>query len=264
MAGEWIKMRTNLWDDPRVMRLCDETDQAEATIIGGLYWLWAAADEHSEDGIMSGLTLRAIDRKTGIKGFGQSLCEIGWLADHPEGVRLVNFDDHNGSSAKKRCQTAKRVANHRSDSAHETQSYDACNAPSVTPALAREDRDKSITSISSARAPEPEPVDKFAMFDTWQPSDSILGQMQTAGVPIQVLNHETLTEFRSYWSSRDSPRPITQAEWDHKFLKHLISQKHKTGVSHANTGQRTGKLSAVERVRQLDTPDHLLEQPIGF
>lgn len=92
MAGEWIKMRGNLWDDPRVSRLRDLTDSTEATIVGGLYWLWATADQHTEDGVMPGLTLRAIDRKTGIQGFGDALLQIGWLADHSEGVRIVNAD----------------------------------------------------------------------------------------------------------------------------------------------------------------------------
>ncbi len=119
MAGDWIKMRGNLWDDPRVARLCDITDQPEAAIVGGLYWLWATADQHTEDGIMPGLTLRAIDRKTGIPGFGQGLCDIGWLADHPEGVRIVNFEEHNGQSAKRRCTDAQRKANSRSVSASE-------------------------------------------------------------------------------------------------------------------------------------------------
>lgn len=31
MAGDWIKMRSNLWDDPRVTGICDLTDQKEAT-----------------------------------------------------------------------------------------------------------------------------------------------------------------------------------------------------------------------------------------
>lgn len=90
MAGDWIKMRGNLWDDPRVARLCDLTGQTEAAIVGGLYWLWATADQHTENGIMPGLTLRQIDRKTGVQGLGQALCDIGWLADHPEGVRIIN------------------------------------------------------------------------------------------------------------------------------------------------------------------------------
>lgn len=113
MAGDWIKMRGNLWDDPRVSKLCDLTDQSEAAIVGGLYWLWAAADQHTEDGVMPGLTLRQIDRKTGIKGFGAALCAIGWLEDRADGVCIVNFEEHNGTSAKRRCTDAQRKANVR-------------------------------------------------------------------------------------------------------------------------------------------------------
>jgi len=135
MAGDWIKMRSNLWDDPRIAKLCDITDQSEAAIVGGLYWLWATADQHSEDGLMHGLTLRAIDRKTGIQGLGEALVVAGWLEDHPEGVRIVRFDEHNGASAKKRCQTAKRVANFKAGNACETPEEPKGNAPSVTKTL---------------------------------------------------------------------------------------------------------------------------------
>jgi hypothetical protein len=141
MAGDWIKMRTNLWNDPRVSRLVDLTETTEATVIGGLYWLWATADEHSMDGAMPGLTLRAVDRKTGVAGLAEALVTVGWLAEDPDGVRLVRFDEHNGASAKTRAQTAKRVANHRSNS-------DVTQGPlheqhdSVTDALAREREEK--------------------------------------------------------------------------------------------------------------------------
>ena len=62
MAGEWIKMRGNLWDDPRVGRIVDMTGTKEATVIGALYWLWATADQHTEDGCMPG-----VQPKQGIK-----------------------------------------------------------------------------------------------------------------------------------------------------------------------------------------------------
>jgi uncharacterized phage protein (TIGR02220 family) len=117
MAGDWIKMRSNLWDDPRVSRLCDLTNQTEATIIGGLYWLWATADQHTENGCMPGLTLRQIDRKTNIADFGKSLCDVGWLADDSQGVMIVRFEEHNGTSAKRRCVEAQRKANGRKLSA---------------------------------------------------------------------------------------------------------------------------------------------------
>lgn len=117
MAGDWIKMRSNLWDDPRVTRICDLCDCGEAQVVGALYWLWATADQHTESGIMPGLSLRQIDRKTGVQGFAQALCEVGWLADHPEGVRIVRFEEHNGSSAKRRGMEAQRKANVRKLSA---------------------------------------------------------------------------------------------------------------------------------------------------
>lgn len=142
MAGDWIKMRSNLWDDPRVARLVDLTDSSEAAVIGGLYWLWATADQHTADGFMPGLSCRQIDRKTGVQGLGQALVDIGWIEADADGVSIVNFEDHNGASAKKRAQTAKRVANHRSGNAPETPSGDSSNAPSVTGALAREREEK--------------------------------------------------------------------------------------------------------------------------
>jgi len=136
MSGEWIKMRGNLWDDPRVSGLVDMTDAGEAAVIGGLYWLWASADKHSEDGIMLGLTVRGIDRKTGVAGLGAALVSIGWIADHPEGIRIIRFDEHNGASAKKRLETAKRVAKHRGN-ADVTQPTLQDDEEGVTGALAR-------------------------------------------------------------------------------------------------------------------------------
>ena len=155
MAGDWIKMRGNLWDDPRVSKLCDLCDCGEAQVVGGLYWLWSTADQHTEDGIMPGLTLRQLDRKTGIQGFGEALCAIGWLADHPEGVRIVNFEEHNGASAKKRAVTAKRVANHRAGNADETQHDDASNSHVTQQALQNEHK-----SVSRALAREREEKEK--------------------------------------------------------------------------------------------------------
>ncbi len=151
MAGDWIKMRGNLWDDPRVARLCDLTEQPEAMVIGGLYWLWSTADQHTEDGVLEGLTLRQIDRKTGIKGFGDALVVAGWLSTDGDSVRIPHFEEHNGSSAKKRIQTARRVAEHKAGNAADvvlgavggdavTLDQEKGNAASVSGALPREEK----------------------------------------------------------------------------------------------------------------------------
>lgn len=117
MAGDWLKMRSNLWDDPRVAHVVDLTDSTEGPVIGALYWLWATADQHTEDGFMPGLTLKQIDRKTALPGFGAALCTVGWLLDGPDGVTILRFEEHNGTSAKRRCVEAQRKANGRKASA---------------------------------------------------------------------------------------------------------------------------------------------------
>jgi hypothetical protein len=138
VAGDWIKMRGNLWDDPRVSKLCDLCDCGEAQVVGGLYWLWATADQHSEDGFMPGLTLRQIDRKTGLHGFGAALCSIGWLADQQDGVQIVRFGEHNGSSAKKRAVTSRRVATHRAGNSEGSVDNESISTDVTHPALQKE------------------------------------------------------------------------------------------------------------------------------
>jgi hypothetical protein len=122
MAGDWIKMRGNLWDDPRVARICDETNKREAEVIGGLYWLWSMADEQSEDGNLIGLSLATIDRKTGIKTFGAALLKVGWILEITDGLKIARFEEHNGSSAKRRAQMAKASSNYRASSSNRHQS----------------------------------------------------------------------------------------------------------------------------------------------
>lgn len=164
MSGDWIKMRGNLWDDPRVARICDLTNSTEAAVIGALYWLWATADQHTEDGCMPGLTLRQIDRKTGVRGFGAALVQIDWLRDDPQGVVIVNFEEHNGTSAKKRCQTAKRVADFRAGNARVTQHALPTEHKSDTSALAREEKRREeiqVPPTAGASAPPPDAADRI-------------------------------------------------------------------------------------------------------
>jgi uncharacterized phage protein (TIGR02220 family) len=163
MAGDWIKMRCNLWDDPRVSNLCDLSGSTEAAVIGGLYRLWVIADQHSEHGDLPGMTVKAIDRKTGVKGLGEALVSIGWIDDTPEGVKIAKFDEHNGESAKVRAQTARRVARHKGN-AQVTQEVtlgslptdDSGNADSVTSALPREEKireeEKHMSTVTEVLA----------------------------------------------------------------------------------------------------------------
>lgn len=205
MAGDWIKMRGNLWDDPRVARLCDLTEQTEAAIVGGLYWLWATADQHTEDGLMPGLTLRQIDRKTGIQGFGAALVEIGWLSESESGVTLANFEEHNGSSAKRRCMDAQRKANGRNLSASDADKVEKSagsdedetrRSAELEKEKRREEKKEKKTGAGAPRPARNCPSDFF-------PSEELRDQMRSE-LPAVDLDAET-AKFKDH----TFPRAIT-------------------------------------------------------
>lgn len=247
MAGEWIKLRTNLWDDPRVTRLCDLTDQPEAMVIGGLYWLWAMADEHTEDGLLPGLTLRAIDRKTGVPGLADALVQIGWLRDGEQGVEVVNFSEHNGESAKRRCADAKRKAAVRNVSASRAdklrtdggRTADECGNPpghlpddAGTPCGAREEKNKEL-SLSSAcdsaqpaeqaqaeAGPEPMTLD-------WQPDQPTLAAYALrAGVPLAEFTAEATAPFVLHHNGKGATR--RHAEWVAALVRWVLADRQRS------------------------------------
>lgn len=208
MAGDWIKMRGNLWDDPRVSKLCDLTDQSEAAIVGALYWLWAAADQHTEDGLMPGLTLRQIDRKTGVQGFGAALCQIGWLEDNPDGVRIVNFEDHNGTSAKRRCTDAQRKANVRNVSASDADKQ-RTESGQKTPNLgAREEKrreEEKAEEAPSAKSPRGTALPK-----DWELPGDWRTWAEGARPDVDVLT--VADSFRDYWVAKPG-KDGRKADW---------------------------------------------------
>ena len=216
MAGDWIKMRGNLWDDPRISKIVEATDTNEATVIGGLYWLWATADQHSEDGILLGLTPKSIDRKTGINGFGVALISIGWLADHPEGVRITHFEEHNGTSAKSRLMTAKRVAEHKSN-AKVTVAPLPEQAQTVTEPLPREREreEKEIKETKSKSKAETQAASRLPA--DWSPSVEDIEFCKTTRQDLEP--QAVAVGFVDYWiaqpgtKGRKADWPATWRNW---------------------------------------------------
>tara|TARA_Y100000310_G_scaffold261327_1_gene270620 strand:- start:2923 stop:3696 length:774 start_codon:yes stop_codon:yes gene_type:complete len=117
MAGDWIKMRTDLWTDPRIVRIACGQDADLCAVIGAIYRLWSLADTHSEDGTLTGYTPEWLDQEVGIPGFAQQLADVGWLTISDKSLSIPNFDEHNGQSAKRRAKDTSRKGRVRKMSA---------------------------------------------------------------------------------------------------------------------------------------------------
>ena len=116
MAGDWIKMRTDLLTHPKVVRILSATcPQAlrnaseKYRVIGGLHAVWTVFDTHSSDGVLHGYTPELLDNVIGWDGFSRAMEAVGWLLfDGLQTLSLPDFDTHNGQSAKRRGEDQKR------------------------------------------------------------------------------------------------------------------------------------------------------------
>lgn len=139
MAGDWIKMRDDLHDDPAVIGICTALDLDGYAVVGRLHKLWAWADRQSRDGHAPTVTQKWIDRYVDLDGFASAMVRVGWLKVSDRGISFPHFDRHNGKSAKTRALAADRQRNAR-----------------ITP-TSRKQRDKSVTREEKRRDITPLP-----------------------------------------------------------------------------------------------------------
>ena len=119
MAGDWIKMRTDLHTHPKVVRMASALKADRLRIVGGLHSAWCLFDVHSVDGFLDGYSPDTLDDLIGFPGFSQAMIAVGWLEYEGENLVMPRFDAHNGQSAKRRAQDADRKRNVRKASASE-------------------------------------------------------------------------------------------------------------------------------------------------
>lgn len=142
MAGDWIKMRIDLQSHPKVVRILSATKADKFRAIGGLHAVWSVFDTHSEDGCLVGYTPDALDHIIGWQGFSAAMIGVGWMAwDGAETLTLPEFDEHNGQSAKRRCEDSKRKKNSR-------------KSPQPVRKMSAKDADKSGTREDKSREEE--------------------------------------------------------------------------------------------------------------
>jgi hypothetical protein len=119
MAGDWMPVRLDLWDDPRIVRLDRALNCGRATAVGACVRLWAVADNYSQDGALPGYDAATVDATVGLNGFALAMEAIGWLTINSDGVVIPDFDRWNGRGAKRRLKDNRRKAADRKVSARD-------------------------------------------------------------------------------------------------------------------------------------------------
>jgi hypothetical protein len=113
MAGDWIKMRVDLPDDPAVIGIAEQTGCDEDAVIGKLFRLWCWANRQTIDGYATSVTVSWLDRYVGVTGFGNAMVAVGWLSTNDGGIAFPEFDRHNSETAKQRALTSRRMRKKR-------------------------------------------------------------------------------------------------------------------------------------------------------
>ena len=125
MAGDWIKMDTDLPDKPEVVRMAGILSMDRFAIVGRLHRLWSWWNKHTSNGHALGVTEAFLDELVNRDGFSAALREVQWLESQSDSLAIPRFERHNGNSAKSRAQATERQRKSRSD-------RDDCHAVSVT------------------------------------------------------------------------------------------------------------------------------------
>ncbi len=107
--ASWIKVRTHLATHPKVVRIACALCAQPVHILGALVHLWSVADMHADGECLPHMTPEALDLMVSLPGFARELAKAGWAEIKDDGIYLLNYQVHNGTSAKRRAANSKRM-----------------------------------------------------------------------------------------------------------------------------------------------------------
>lgn len=108
-----MKIELDTPDKPEVVGIATRLKIDQDAVTGKLFRIWAWADRNSVDGSMMMITAAFIDRLTGRRGFAAAMEAVGWLEAEGEFLTFPGFSRHNGSTAKARAESNRRMTGTR-------------------------------------------------------------------------------------------------------------------------------------------------------
>ncbi len=106
--SHWIKMKVDLSTNPKVVRISSALKADRLRTVGALHAVWSLFDTHSEDGMLVGYSPEILDEMIGWKGFSNAMISVEWLSVNDNSLSMKDYDENNGTSAKKRAQDSVR------------------------------------------------------------------------------------------------------------------------------------------------------------
>ena len=149
MASDWVKMRTDLYRDPKVIiiadiigdpqgelgRYVDQNTRSKMNVtrnvtrnvtVGALVTLWGTlrhnGKRNGDDLVVAGATLSVVDDIVDLPGFGEALGVVGWAREDEDCIVFPNFyreynADPAGKSAKSGAERQKEYRKRKAEEA---------------------------------------------------------------------------------------------------------------------------------------------------
>lgn len=152
---EWIKLESTTPDKPEVLKVARILGIDRDAVLGKLIRLWRWFDANSIDGIVDAVVDADVDAVVSHAGFCAALKVVGWYAsdEKNERVTLPNFSHHNGETAKKRAEKARRQAKWRAGRVGAPVDARAPTTASTREEKRREEKSKKKTPLPPLEFP---------------------------------------------------------------------------------------------------------------
>lgn len=214
MAGDWLKFEVSTLDKPEVLAIAGRLMLDPDAVVGKLLRVWAWFDSHTEDG-HANVTLLSValqlDRVVGVQGFVQVLHDVGWLTTTDNGVAMPNFGRHNGKSAKKRAEDARRKGLSRAVGTNVTDSADKKGKKSST----REEKSRDLkTAAANAHEEVADvPTVQSPPVPSGEPMPTgLMNALGTAGWPIhRIMDGQVIPMVRRWEREGVTPQQVADA-----------------------------------------------------
>jgi len=176
MAGDWIKMRTDLYRDPKVILIADHLmgprsalsryvsqnlqrdmsvtrNVTRNAVVGALVTVWGVMRHQGarsgDDLLLSGCSLAVIDDIAELQGFGEAMASAGWLTEGDDGLYFPRFFAENNTDPKtdQKVKNAERQKRYRESKKEENRNVTRnVTRDAKSNAREREEREKRLTT----------------------------------------------------------------------------------------------------------------------